>query len=62
MKICLLWKAKLVNMGVQYHGNHGEEFATLWPKPYLLSNVLLLRNLRLAPNNIVDAQKVIRFR
>ena len=49
-------------MGIQSHGNYKEGFATLRRTPYPLWIALLLRNLKHALNDIVDAQKEIRFR
>ncbi len=49
-------------MGIRYHGDYGEEYAILWPAPYQLFIGLPLRNLKRALDNIVDAQKEIRFR
>jgi len=49
-------------MGIQSPGNYSEGFATLWPTPYPPLIGLLFRNLKLAPDNILHAQKEIRFR
>ena len=48
-------------MGIQYHGDYGEGFATGWPTPYPLFIRLPLRNLKRVLDNIVVAQKEIRF-
>jgi len=55
-------KVTLVTMGIQSHDDYVEGFATLRPALYPLFINLLLRNLKLALDNIVDAQKEIRFR
>jgi hypothetical protein len=49
-------------MEIQSHGDYGEGFATLWPTPCPLFIGLLIRNLKRALDNIVDAQNEIRFR
>jgi hypothetical protein len=51
----------LVNMGIQSYGDYGEGFTTWRPQPYPRFVDLILRNLKRALDNIVDAQSEIRF-